>query len=124
MTKQLSIVLAEDDQFISLAYVAGLKGAGFTVFPASDGEEALEMIRLHKPDIVLLDLIMPIKTGFEVLEEVKSDVSIQDIPIVIFSNLSQESDIAKTKEMGALDYINKDAMTMNEAIEKLKNILT
>ncbi len=124
MVNKLKIVIAEDDKFISLAYTAGLKDENFEVITASDGEEALLKIRQSMPDIVLLDLIMPLKTGFDVLEELKNDPLTKDIPIVAFSNLGQKTDIDRAYALGAVEYINKDELSMSEVIKKIRNILS
>ena len=119
-TKSKKILLAEDDQFISRAYKDGLERAGFEIVIALDGIEAVEKIRSEKPDIVLLDLIMPERNGFEVLEEIKKDEYLKKIPVIILSNLGQESDVKKGKDLGAVDYFIKTDFSMKEVIEKVK----
>jgi DNA-binding response OmpR family regulator len=114
------ILLAEDDKFISKAYSAGLQKAGFDIVNATDGVEAIELIKTRHPDIILLDLIMPRKNGFEVLEDLKLDKSIKTVPIVILSNLGQESDVEKAKALGAADYLVKSNYTMDAVVEKVK----
>ncbi|MFH0891882.1 MAG: response regulator [Candidatus Falkowbacteria bacterium] len=121
--KKFKIILAEDDKFISRAYKDGLERAGFTVIPVMDGVMALEKIKQEKPDMVLLDLIMPVKNGFEVLKDIKADEAIKNIPIIILSNLGQDSDIEKGRELGAADYLIKSNFSMNEVIEKIKTYL-
>ncbi|OGF26837.1 hypothetical protein A2303_01805 [Candidatus Falkowbacteria bacterium RIFOXYB2_FULL_47_14] len=118
--KKIKIILAEDDKFISRAYKDGLERAGFIVIPVMDGVTALEKIKQEKPDMVLLDLIMPVKNGFEVLKDIKADDAIKNIPIIILSNLGQDSDIEKGRELGAVDYLIKSNFSMNEVIEKIK----
>ncbi|MDA2936194.1 response regulator [Patescibacteria group bacterium AH-259-L05] len=122
--KKHKILIAEDDIFISRAYKDGLEQAGFEVITAADGQETLEKIRTEKPRLVLLDLIMPNKNGFEVLEEVKGDEALRKVPIVILSNLGQESDIEKGKELGAIDYLVKADLSMRQVIEKIKQYVT
>ncbi len=117
------ILLAEDDKYISRAYKDGLERAGFKVIIAFDGEEAMQKIKAEKPDLVLLDLVMPVKNGFEVLEELRIDGELSEIPVVILSNLGQESDIKKGKELGAVDYLIKANFSMKEVIEKVKEHL-
>src|SRR3989339_2036038 len=121
--KKIKIILAEDDKFISRAYKDGLERAGFIVIPVMDGVTALEKIKQEKPDMVLLDLIMPVKNGFEVLKDIKADDAIKNIPIIILSNLGQDSDIEKGRELGAADYLIKSNFSMNEVIEKIKGHL-
>ncbi len=119
-----NILLAEDDRFISKAYKAGLEKAGFEVIPAYDGVEALKKIKEKEPDLVLLDIVMPEKNGFEVLEEMKMNKGMKNIPVVIISNLGQESDIKKGKELGVLDYLVKTDHSMKEVVEKVKYCLS
>jgi two-component system, OmpR family, alkaline phosphatase synthesis response regulator PhoP len=114
------ILLAEDDKFISRAYEDGLGKAGFEVVVANDGGEAIAKVKSEKPDIVLLDLIMPTKNGFEVLEELKLDPDLSKIPVVVLSNLGQDSDVKKSKDLGAVDYLVKSNFSMKEVIEKIK----
>lgn len=124
MTQKRKIILAEDDSYICRAYKDGLERAGFDVIIASDGQEAMTKIASQKPDLILLDLIMPIKNGFEVLEELGADKILNKIPVVILSNLGQESDIKKGKELGADDYLVKSDVSMKEVIERVKEHLS
>jgi DNA-binding response OmpR family regulator len=119
-TKAKKILLAEDDQFISRAYKDGLGRAGFEIIVAMDGLEASEKIREVRPDLVLLDLIMPGRNGFEVLEDMKADKQLKDIPVIILSNLGQESDVERGRSLGAEDYLIKSDISMKEVIEKIK----
>ena len=98
MADKKKILIAEDDNFISLAYKNGITRAGFDVITALNGVEAIDKIKTEKPDLVLLDLMMPIKGGFDVLEELKITGIVKKIPIIVLSNLGQTSDIEKCKE--------------------------
>jgi DNA-binding response OmpR family regulator len=118
---KMLILVAEDDKYISIAYKDGLVRAGFDVVTAMDGLETITKIKSDKPDIILLDLIMPIKNGFEVLEEIKKDSSLKAIPVIILSNLGQDTDISKGKELGAADYLIKADFSMKEVIEKIRS---
>ncbi len=118
--KSRKILLAEDDKFISRAYKDGMERAGFEIIIALDGAEAIKKIKSENPDLILLDLIMPEKNGFEVLEEIKMDDELKNIPVVILSNLGQDSDIEKGKALGAADYLIKSNLSMKEVIEKVK----
>lgn len=114
------ILLIEDDKYIFRAYKDGLEHAGFEVIGASDGSEGVSEAKDKKPDLILLDLILPIKNGFEVLEEIKMDDATKNIPVIILSNLGQESDVAKGNALGAEDYLIKSNYSMKEVIEKVK----
>jgi DNA-binding response OmpR family regulator len=123
MKKKKRILLAEDDQFISKAYEAGLKSSHFEVVSVYNGEQALREVYAGNVDLVLLDLIMPKKNGFEVLEEMQMDSKLKKIPVVILSNLGQESDIKKGMDLGAADYLVKSNFSMKDVIEKVKENL-
>jgi DNA-binding response OmpR family regulator len=120
---QIKVLLAEDDKFISRAYKDGLSRAGFLVVPAMDGAEAFLKAKESIPDIILLDLIMPLKNGFEVLEEIKADSDLKKIPVIVLSNLGQETDIDKARMLGAADYMIKSNFSMKEIIEKINKVL-
>lgn len=117
------ILLAEDDKFISMAYQAGLESAEFEVLLASDGDEALNVIKKENINLVLLDLMMPKKNGFEFLEEINKDESLKKIPVIVLSNLGQESDIKRCKELGAVDYLIKANFSMQEVVDRVKDHL-
>lgn len=118
------ILLAEDDKFISIAYRDGLSKAGFEVVYASDGAEALALARSGSPDLILLDLIMPVKNGFETLEEIQKDEKLSQIPVIVLSNLGQETDIAKAKDLGANDYLIKSNYSLSEVIKIISKYIS
>jgi len=120
---KVKIVLAEDDKFISKAYQDGLRRGNYEVIPAFNGIEAVEKIKAEKPDLILLDIIMPDKNGFEVLEEIKIIPELKNIPVIFLSNLGQETDIQKGRELGAVDYLIKSNFSMKEVISKISEYL-
>ncbi|PIR13585.1 response regulator [Candidatus Falkowbacteria bacterium CG11_big_fil_rev_8_21_14_0_20_39_10] len=117
------ILITEDEQSISNVLRNKLERYGFEVILASTGEESLNKTKAMKPDLVLLDLIMPHKDGFQVLEEMKKDKDMKKIDVIVFSNLGQEADMKRTKEMGASDYIIKSNMSISEVVEKINKVL-
>jgi DNA-binding response OmpR family regulator len=117
------ILLIEDDKFLRELMNKKLLTLGFDVVSAADGESGLVMIKETKPDVVLLDLILPGINGFEVLEKAKQDPEIANIPIVILSNLGQGEDIEKGLALGAKDFLVKAHFTPQEIVNKLKSIL-
>ncbi|NTW26935.1 MAG: response regulator [Candidatus Moranbacteria bacterium] len=117
------VLVAEDDVFLSNVYKSKLTKEGFEVFIAKNGEEAVEMATKNKPEIILLDLIMPIKNGFETLKELKESAETKDIKVVILSNLSQEEDEKKLLAMGAIGYVVKANVSFREIIELVKQHL-
>lgn len=116
------IVLAEDDRFLRKAAETALKRHGFTVTTAADGEEALALVRASLPDLVLLDLIMPKLQGFDVLLSLKADPATASIPIIVLSNLGQESDVARALEGGAIAYFVKANLSLQELIERIEKV--
>jgi len=121
--KKIKILLAEDDKFIARAYTDGLTRSGYEVIAVTDGQEAIKQAKEKKPDIILLDLIMPVKNGFEALEEIKSDKNMKDVPVLILSNLGQDTDIKKGRDLGAVDYLIKSDYSMTEVIKKINKYL-
>src|SRR5574343_188930 len=98
------ILLAEDDQVISQMFATYLSEEGYNVKVAYDGQVTLDILKLETPKVILLDLMMPKISGYDVLEEVKKDPKLKNITIIVFSNLGQEADIKKAKDLGAEDY--------------------
>lgn len=122
-SKKPLVLLAEDDTTISQMFSTYLKEEGFDIINAYDGEETLKLIKERRPVVVLLDLMMPKLSGFTVMEEVKKDPSLSSISILVFSNLGQSSDIDKSKEMGAKDYLVKADLTPDQVAAKIKQYL-
>ena len=118
-----TIVLAEDDAFISRAYVSGLTQAGFRVIDIHRGDEVVAAVEREMPDIVLLDLMMPFKTGFEVLADIRSREPLKKIPIIIFSSLQQDHDVEEALRLGATDYLGKSNISLHGVIEKINEYL-
>ena len=113
------LLLVEDDPFISSLLKVRFNSEGFTVLYAADGEAALIMLRQEKPDLVLLDLILPKKSGFEIMEAMQADPQLNKVPIIIVSNLGQDSDIARGQELGAVAYFVKAKTSIDNLIEKV-----
>lgn len=117
------VLIAEDEGALSGVLQSKLVRHGFVVETAMDGVEALAKMRLTKPSLVLLDLIMPNKNGFQVLEEAKADPDLKDIRIVIFSNLNQDEDRERVRKLGALDFLVKSDLGINEVVGKVNGFL-
>lgn len=120
--KNKVIILAEDEEFLARAYLNVFNHNNLEVIRAKDGEDALEKIKEHKPSLLLLDIIMPKLSGFDVLETMQKDETIQT-PTIILSNLGQQNDIDKALALGAKDYIIKANSTPDEVIEVIKKYL-
>ncbi len=117
------ILIIEDDKFLRGLISRKLTKEGYDVSEAIDGEEGIKKIKEEKPDLVLLDLILPGIDGFEVLAQMKEDRDVTKIPAIILSNLGQKEDIEKGLKLGAVDYLVKAHFTPGEIIEKIKKIL-
>jgi DNA-binding response OmpR family regulator len=118
----MKILLIEDDKFLSDMYVTKFSKFGYEIETAYDGEEGIRKIKELKPDIILLDIRLPLKDGFEVLGETKKDQKTKDIPIILLTNLGQKEDIEKGLKLGAVDYLIKAQFTPQEVVDKVKKI--
>ncbi|MDP3778971.1 MAG: response regulator [bacterium] len=117
------ILIVEDEEFLIRALKDNLESEGCSVDTAANGEEAVEHIKKMKPDIILLDLLMPKKDGFYVLEEIKKNSDWKLIPVIVLSNLGGDADIKQALAMGANDYFIKSQHPIEEVIEKIKAYL-
>ncbi len=117
------ILLIEDEEVIIRLLNRKLSGIGYEVVLAMDGEEGLEKMREQRPDLVLLDIIMPRKGGFEVLEEMKKDKNLFDIPVVIISNSGQPLELERAKKLGVSDWLVKAEFDPKEVVEKVKKYI-
>jgi len=122
-TQNLNVLLVEDDPFLSNLLKVRLQKENVDVILARDGEEALKKIEEKKPGLVLLDLILPKKSGFEILEKTSTDPQLKDMPVIIISNLGQTSDIQRGKELGAVEYYVKAKISIDDLVGKVKNFL-
>jgi DNA-binding response OmpR family regulator len=111
------VLVAEDDRYLRRAAEARLRQQGFNVLIAADGEEALKVAQAELPDIILLDLIMPKLQGFEVLRTLKGDAATARIPVIVMSNLSQDSDRAQCLESGAAAYLVKANLSLQDLVK-------
>ncbi|HET9000030.1 MAG TPA: response regulator [bacterium] len=116
------ILVVEDDRFLRKAAEAALRRQGFTVLVAADGEEGLRVARSELPDLVLLDLIMPGLQGFEVLKLLKAEAATSAIPVIILSNLGQDSDVKAAMDAGAVDYLVKANLALDTLVARVKTL--
>lgn len=117
------ILLIEDDKFLRELIIQKLGREGFEVAEAPEGEGGLLKMKEEKPDLVLLDLILPGIDGFEVLSRMKKDSAFASISVIILSNLGQRDDVQKGIDLGADDYLIKAHFTPGEIVEKIKATL-
>lgn len=120
---QKAILIIEDDVFLSELMAKKLKDSGFKVIKAIDGQEGLEKAASLKPNLILLDLILPGMDGFEVLKRLKGNTATDSIPVIILSNLGQREDIERGFDLGAQDYLVKAQFTPDEIVERVKKPL-
>jgi DNA-binding response OmpR family regulator len=114
------VLIVEDDVYLVKAYEAKLATSGFEVKIVTDGDQALEAMASFKPDVVVLDIVMPRRDGYAFLEEVKKHEEYKKIPIIVASNLGQKSDIEKVKDMGVVEYIVKSDMSLDDLVAKIR----
>ena len=120
---QKTVLVVEDDTFLAQLLTNRLQRAGLTVTRAGDGEEALRILKNTKPDLILLDIILPKKPGFEVMEEIQKDPLLKRAPIVIISNLGQDEDMARGRQLGAIEYYVKAQTSIEDLVSKVQQIL-
>lgn len=123
MHKRKMILIVEDDRFLAKAYETAFEGLDCDIQLLFDGEKAIDVMKEKHPDIVLLDILLPIKDGFQILEEKQSQADIKNIPVIVASNLGQEDEITKAKEFGITDYIVKSDTSIGEIVRMLKKYL-
>ncbi|MCK4501266.1 response regulator [Candidatus Babeliales bacterium] len=121
--KKIKILIIEDDNFLSGFYSKKLSDENYEVFSAFDGEKGVKIAKEKKPDLILLDLILPKMSGFDVIEKLKSG-DCKDIPIVLLTNLSEKENIERALSLGVEDYLIKVYFTPSEIVEKIKKILS
>jgi len=121
---QKHILLVEDEPLLGNLLKQRLEKEGFLVMLARDGESALSALKTEKPDLVLLDIILPKISGFELMEKVQADPTIQKVPIVIISNLGQESDLERGQALGAVGYFIKARISMEDLVGQVRSFLT
>lgn len=117
------ILVAEDDKFLSSAYRVKLTKAGFDVTIARNGNEVMSELQKQIPDCILLDLVMPEKDGFSVLEDLKKDEKTKNIPVIVASNLGQKEDMDRAMNLGATAFVIKSNMSLEELINKIKTVV-
>jgi CheY-like chemotaxis protein len=113
------VLLAEDDRFLRRAAEASLRRHGLEVLTAADGEEALRIARAEPLDLILLDVMMPKLDGFEVLSALKQDDATAHIPVLVLSNLGQERDVTQAKALGAVAFLIKANLSLQDLVDRV-----
>ena len=117
------VFIVEDDEFLRSLTAKRLEQEGYEVAVAVDGESATGKITTEKPDILLLDLLLPGKNGFEVLTEVRASSETKKLPVIVFSNLGQKEDIEKAQALGVNDFLIKANFTLDDVVAKIGEML-
>lgn len=118
------ILFIEDESALQKTFETAFKKEGFEMISALDGETGLKLAEKEKPDLILLDLILPKIEGIEVLKKLKEDEKTKDIPVIVLTNLEDLEKIEKAMELGAKAYLVKAEFSLQEVVDKVKEILT
>lgn len=117
------ILLVEDDRFLRRACEASLRQRGYTLTTAADGEEGLRVARAERPDLVLLDMLMPKLSGLDVLRALRGDEATRALPVVILSNSSREQDVLEVTKLGISGYFVKSNLSLQELGDRIDRIM-
>lgn len=117
------VLIVEDDSFLQGLASTKLEKEGFSVVAAASGDEAIKLLATSTPDCILLDLVLPGMDGYEVLKNIRQSATTSKIPVIVFSNLSEEKDIKQAKDLGATDFMIKSNFTLDELSDRIKEIL-
>ncbi|MEX0933482.1 MAG: response regulator [Candidatus Paceibacterota bacterium] len=118
------VLAVEDDLFLKELLAGKLSDDEFNVFYASNGDEALTIASTELPDVILLDILLPGMSGYEVLEKLKADENTKNIPVIILSNFGQPEDIEKGKALGAVDFLVKANNSLDAIVSRVREIAT
>lgn len=116
------LLWVEDDRLIGTILSKKLTSSGFDLYHAKNGEEAMEVLRSMVPDIIVLDLVLPNMSGFDILQLIRQDQQTQGIPVMILSNLSKQSDIERAKALGARKFLVKAATSLDQIVEEIRSL--
>ena len=119
----MKILVVEDESFLLDLYQIKLEQSGFEVIKAGNGKEGMSLVRLEQTNLIFIDIFMPQADGYEMLANIKSDPKTKNIPVIIFSNLSQKEEIEKGLQLGASDFIIKTSVTPSQLEARVKEFL-
>lgn len=117
------VLLVEDDEMLHTMYTQKFTKEGYEVVSAYNGAEGVAAAETNKPDVILLDIIMPKMDGFVALKKLKKNDATKAIPVILLTNLGQEEDIRKGRELGATDYFIKANHTPQEVVDKVNEVM-
>ncbi len=118
-----TVAIIEDDDFLRSLAVSKLEKAGYTVIMAGNGEDGLKLVQEKKPELLILDLMLPSMNGFDVLASVRKDASLANLKVIVFSNLGDDADMKKCQTLGIQDYLIKANFTLDELVQKIGALL-
>jgi DNA-binding response OmpR family regulator len=121
--KKIKILLIEDEEMLANMYEVKFKNEGYDLTKAMDGSMGLELAKSTTPDFILLDIIMPKMDGFSVLKTLKEDAVTKNIPVMLLTNLGQDEDVQRGKQLGAVGYLVKANITPSEVVASVKREL-
>ncbi len=116
------ILIVEDDNFVAEVYFAKLKEMGYETYLAQNGKEGLEAVKKTEPDLILLDILMPVMDGHEMLEEMRKNEKWKKIPVILLTNVGEKDTIRKVRSLGVNDYLIKSHFTPAEVLDKIKTV--
>ena len=123
MADKFKVLVVEDEEILLTALKEELLSGGYEVEGAGDGEDGLEKVKSFQPQLILLDLVMPKMDGMEMLQRLKADSSMRDIPVVILTNLSDYERISQALSLGAMDYLVKANYKLEDLLDKVKTVM-
>ena len=123
MNLNKTILLVEDDTLISRMYTTKLTSEGYTVVVATNGQQALEELERHEPDVVLLDIGLPVVDGWHVLQTIKQTPEHSGTPVILLTNMGTDDDVKRGLAMGADDYLIKAHFIPSEVVDTIKEYL-
>lgn len=118
-----TVLLVEDDPFLVDIYTTKFQAEGFSISVATDGNQAISRLLQDKPEVLLLDIVLPKVDGWEILKSIKQNKDLQDLKVIVLSNLGQKADIDKAIALGATRYLIKAHYTPSEVVEEVKKII-
>lgn len=118
-----TILFIEDESVLQKTFRDVLEKEGYKIITALDGEVGLRLVKEKKPNLILLDLVLPKMNGFEVLKELKKNKETKDIPVIILTNLERSEDVDRALELGATTYLVKANYELKEVVEKIKKTI-
>ena len=121
--RQKKMLIVEDEKSIRESLQEAFEDGNFEVLTEEDGESVMDVVKEEEPDIILLDIILPKKDGFEVLSELKGEVGTKNIPVILSTNLSDPSDIQKALDLGATTYLVKSNYSLDDIVKKVGSLI-